>query len=148
MSQWPSARYSSGVEPYGSATSLPGNSTLFSSKFYLLTKSSSAHAASFGGHETVIGSEKAHENREQQKEQKPWYKRRNFIISQIVMGIIGIIMIFVLLWPVVHAIAQHVLDVSHMIIESSIIESPSNDTFKVRNYLFHGDYRRFLTRPS
>lgn len=45
------------------------------------------------------------------------------------MGIIGIVMIFVLLWPVVRAIAQHVLDVSEMHIETSVIQSPSNDSF-------------------
>jgi len=90
---------------------------------------STAHAADIGGHESHPSeSEKA----VVATPKIPFYKRRNFIICQIVFGIIGIVMIFVMLFPVVRAIAQHVLDVSDLHIESSVIQSPSNGSFTVR----------------
>ena len=89
-----------------------------------------AHAASFGGQDTAPSrSEKPPAAATPPK--VPFYKRRNFIICQIVTAIIGIVMIFVLLWPVVRAIAQHTLDVAEMHIESSVIQSPSNESFTV-----------------
>ncbi|PVF99379.1 hypothetical protein CPB86DRAFT_293734 [Serendipita vermifera] len=115
MSHWPTARHSSGVEPFGSQTNLPD------------------HAARFGrddGSTFIDHSEKV--TPAPQPPKPPFYKRRGFIICQIVTAIIGIAMIFILLWPVVHAIAQHVLDVSHMTVTSSVIESPSNDTFTLK----------------
>ena len=48
------------------------------------------------------------------------------------MAILGIVLLFVSLFPLVHVIAQHVLDVSHMIVDSSMIQSPNNGSFTVR----------------
>lgn len=99
-------------------------------------RSFTAHGASFGGQDAASSrAEKPLAATEPKK--IPFYKRRNFIICQIVTAIIGIIMIFVLLWPVVRAIAQHVLDVSEMHIETSVIQSPSNESFTVRFLHMH-----------
>ncbi|KAG8787307.1 hypothetical protein FRB91_009037 [Serendipita sp. 411] len=117
MATWQQhARHSSGLGPFGSQTSLPG------------------HAASMGeDHDTATyaPTEKA-PNQANPGQNVPFYKRRGFIICQIVTAIIGIIMIFVMLWPIVHAIAQHVLNVSHMNIETSMIESPQNGSFTLK----------------
>ncbi|KAG8833980.1 hypothetical protein FRC17_009762 [Serendipita sp. 399] len=118
MSNWPHghARHSSPIQGYGSTTSLPG------------------HAASMGGDyetATYAPTEKA-PDQTKPAQGVPFYKRRGFIICQIVTAIIGIIMLFLMLWPIVRAIAQHVLNVSHMNIESSVIESPENGTFTLK----------------
>jgi hypothetical protein len=97
--------------------------------------SSTAHAADFAGgfegHESDVPGQSEKGAPVATTPKIPFYKRRNFIICQVVFAIIGIVMIFVMLWPVVHAIAQHVLDVSEMHIESSVIQSPSNESFTV-----------------
>ena len=43
---------------------------------------------------------------------QPFYKKRWFIVSLIVVGLVGIGLLFVILYPVIRAIAQHVVDVS------------------------------------
>lgn len=144
MSGWfnSHARHSSGVEPFGSTTSLPGENIISLSPMSCLIRCPGA-AASIGGlhnegtllNEGTVVSEKTVPNRSATGQQKPFYKRRWFIICQIVTAIIGVVMIFVMLWPIVHAIAQHVLDVSHMHIESSVIQSPSNDSFTVCHHM-------------
>lgn len=128
MSGWPNARHSSGIEPFASQTTLPG---MYFTNFPISTKFTRVgHAADIAGQGSKSDAPKAKTTPSGPK--KPFYKRRGFIICQIITGIIGIAMIFILLWPVVHAIAQHVLDVSHLVIEESIIQSPSNNSFTVR----------------
>jgi hypothetical protein len=78
----------------------------------------------------------------------PFYRRRWFIVCQIVTAIIGIVMLFVMLYPLVHAIAQHVLDVSHMHIESSVIQAPSNESFTVCLHRGHEHHTEILRSLS
>jgi hypothetical protein len=133
MSDWPNARHSSGIEPFGSTETLPSMSC--TSPINPFSCHPTAHAAGFGGgfegHEGQVPGESEKGDIVATTPKIPFYKRRNFIICQVVFAIIGIVMIFVMLWPVVHAIAQHVLDVSEMHIESSVIQSPSNESFTV-----------------
>ncbi|KAI0072486.1 hypothetical protein K474DRAFT_1678619 [Panus rudis PR-1116 ss-1] len=58
-----------------------------------------------------------------------WYKSRKFLICQGITAAIGIAMIFVLLWPVVKAIAQHVVNVSVLNIDTAQITEPTNSSF-------------------
>ncbi|KAA1471743.1 hypothetical protein DENSPDRAFT_133322 [Dentipellis sp. KUC8613] len=59
----------------------------------------------------------------------PFYKKRWFIVSQIVAGAIGIALLFVILYPVVGAIAQHVVNVSVLNIDTVSLVEPSNNSF-------------------
>ncbi|TFY72142.1 hypothetical protein EVG20_g865 [Dentipellis fragilis] len=59
----------------------------------------------------------------------PFYKKRWFIVSQIIAGAVGIGLLFVILYPVVGAIAQHVVDVSVLNIDTVSIMEPSNNSF-------------------
>ena len=45
-------------------------------------------------------------------ERLPFYRKRWFIVFLIVVGLVGIGLLFVILYPVIRAIAQHVVDVS------------------------------------
>lgn len=56
----------------------------------------------------------------------PFYKKRWFIISQVIAVLIGIALLFVILFPVVGAIAQHVVDVSVLNVDTVAIVQPSN----------------------
>lgn len=108
------ARHSSGIEPFGSTEHLPENAASF------------ARDTVADDHTFYAGSEKPPPP---PAEKVPFYKRRGFIICQIVTAIIGIVMLFVMLFPLVHVIAQHVLDVSQMHVDSSMIQSPNNGSF-------------------
>ncbi|KAG5646292.1 hypothetical protein DXG03_003889 [Asterophora parasitica] len=59
----------------------------------------------------------------------PFYKKRWFIISQLIIIPLGIILLFVLLFPVVRAIAQLVIKRSQLDIEVATISEPQNNTF-------------------
>lgn len=59
----------------------------------------------------------------------PFYKTRKFIICQIITWILAIVLIFVLLYPVVKAIAQLVVNRSVLNVEQARIISPSNGSF-------------------
>lgn len=58
----------------------------------------------------------------------PLYKRRWFIIANIVGSCLGIAILFILLYPVVHAIAQHIVNVSVLNVDRVAITSPTNNT--------------------
>ncbi|EIW52711.1 uncharacterized protein TRAVEDRAFT_134842 [Trametes versicolor FP-101664 SS1] len=62
----------------------------------------------------------------------PLYKRRWFIIANIVGSCLGIAILFILLYPVVHAIAQHIVNVSVLNVDRVAITSPTNNTFALR----------------
>ncbi|KAH9934026.1 uncharacterized protein BXZ73DRAFT_100865 [Epithele typhae] len=59
----------------------------------------------------------------------PLYKRRWFIITSIVAALLGIAILFILLYPVIHAIAQHIVTVSVLNIDRAQITSPTNGSF-------------------
>ncbi|EPQ57376.1 hypothetical protein GLOTRDRAFT_120580 [Gloeophyllum trabeum ATCC 11539] len=59
----------------------------------------------------------------------PLYKRRWFIITNIVLSLLGIALLFILLFPVVAAIAQHVVNVSVLNIDKAAIQEPQNTSF-------------------
>ncbi|KAH9850917.1 hypothetical protein C2E23DRAFT_886961 [Lenzites betulinus] len=59
----------------------------------------------------------------------PLYKRRWFIITNVVASCLGIAILFILLYPVVHAIAQHIVNVSVLNVDRLIIENPTNNSF-------------------
>jgi hypothetical protein len=60
---------------------------------------------------------------------KPFYKRRRFIISQVIACFVGIGLLFVLLFPVIKAIAQHIVNVSKLNIDRVIISEPTNTSY-------------------
>ncbi|KAH9083581.1 hypothetical protein EDB83DRAFT_2511885 [Lactarius deliciosus] len=64
--------------------------------------------------------------------QTPFYRKRSFLISQAVGTLVGIGLFFVLLYPVVGAIAQHVVDASTLNVDRVEIAQPSNTSFSLR----------------
>ena len=56
----------------------------------------------------------------------PLYKRRWFIITSIVGACLGIAILFILLYTVVHAIAQHIVNVSVLNVDRAAITNPTN----------------------
>ncbi|KAJ3518119.1 hypothetical protein NLJ89_g70 [Agrocybe chaxingu] len=59
----------------------------------------------------------------------PFYKKRWFIISQIIIIPLGIALLFILLFPVVRAIVQLVLRRSNLDVQVAIIGQPVNNSF-------------------
>lgn len=59
---------------------------------------------------------------------KNWYKSRNFLLCQVVTAALGIALLFVVLFPVVRAIAQHVVNVSVLNVLEAAIDAPTNST--------------------
>ncbi|KAI9442265.1 hypothetical protein H4582DRAFT_1809416 [Lactarius indigo] len=64
--------------------------------------------------------------------QTPFYRKRSFLISQAIGALVGIGLFFVLLYPVVRAIAQHVVDASTLNVDRVGIAQPSNTSFSLR----------------
>ncbi|KAI8977823.1 hypothetical protein BD414DRAFT_466746 [Trametes punicea] len=62
----------------------------------------------------------------------PLYKRRWFIITNIVGACLGIAILFILLYPVIHAIAQHIVNVSVLNVDRAAIMNPTNTSFDLR----------------
>ncbi|KAI5120964.1 hypothetical protein M0805_006636 [Coniferiporia weirii] len=58
-----------------------------------------------------------------------WWKSRNALICQGVTAALGIALLFIILFPVVRAIAQHVVNVSVLNIDTAAITSPANTSF-------------------
>ena len=56
----------------------------------------------------------------------PFYRKPSFLICQGLTLVIGIILLFLLLFPVVGAIAQHVVNVSRLNVDRVAIAGPSN----------------------
>ncbi|KAF9071074.1 hypothetical protein BDP27DRAFT_1419362 [Rhodocollybia butyracea] len=61
----------------------------------------------------------------------PFYKKRKFIISQAIIIPLGIVLLFVLLFPVVTAIVQDVLNKSVLGVSVATISNPTNDSFSL-----------------
>ncbi|KAK0485666.1 hypothetical protein IW261DRAFT_1451420 [Armillaria novae-zelandiae] len=61
----------------------------------------------------------------------PWYKRRKFIISQAILIPLGIALLFILLFPVVTAIVQLVVNRSVINVDVAFITEPQNNTFNL-----------------
>ncbi|KAG1812612.1 uncharacterized protein BJ212DRAFT_460083 [Suillus subaureus] len=59
----------------------------------------------------------------------PLYKRRWFIIISIVGACLGIALLFIILFPVLRAIVQHVINQATLNIQQAAILSPSNTSF-------------------
>lgn len=57
---------------------------------------------------------------------KGWWKTRNALIIQGIASALGIALLFIVLFPVVRAIAQHVVNVSVLNIDTVAITSPAN----------------------
>jgi hypothetical protein len=62
-------------------------------------------------------------------EKTPFYKRRWFIISQVIACFVGIGLLFVLLFPVIKAIAQHIVNVSELNVDRVVISEPTNTSY-------------------
>ncbi len=61
----------------------------------------------------------------------PWYKKRKFIISQAIIIPLGIALLFILLFPVVTAIVQLVVNRSVINVDVAFITEPQNNTFNL-----------------
>lgn len=60
------------------------------------------------------------------EEGTPFYEKKIFLLGLVVSALIGIGLLFVILFPVVGAIAQHIVDVSSIGIDAAAIIQPSN----------------------
>lgn len=58
----------------------------------------------------------------------PFYKRKWFIIAQIITAPIGFAMIFILLWPVVRAVVQLIVNKATLDIQVATISDPTNSS--------------------
>jgi len=58
----------------------------------------------------------------------PFYKKRKFIISQIIIIPLGIALLFILLFPVVRAIAELILKRATLDIQGAVITRPVNNS--------------------
>ncbi|KAI0821788.1 hypothetical protein BC628DRAFT_1341231 [Trametes gibbosa] len=58
----------------------------------------------------------------------PLYKRRWFVITNVVLACLGIAILFILLYPVVHAIAQHIVNVSVLNVDRVALVNPTNNS--------------------
>ncbi|KAH8119480.1 hypothetical protein DFH11DRAFT_1722990 [Phellopilus nigrolimitatus] len=58
-----------------------------------------------------------------------WWKSRNVLICQGVSAALGIALLFIILFPVIRAIAQHVVNVSVLNVDTAAIISPENSSF-------------------
>ncbi|KAG6820875.1 hypothetical protein H0H93_010219 [Arthromyces matolae] len=67
----------------------------------------------------------------------PFYKKRRFIISQLILIPLVIALIFILLFPVVRAIIQLVIKRSQLDLENAIISQPQNATFVPASFVTH-----------
>ncbi|KIK68835.1 hypothetical protein GYMLUDRAFT_34828 [Collybiopsis luxurians FD-317 M1] len=59
----------------------------------------------------------------------PFYRRRKFIICQAIFIPLGIVLLFVLLFPVVTAVVQDVINKSQLGVSVATISNPTNDSF-------------------
>ncbi|KAJ6593726.1 hypothetical protein B0H19DRAFT_32612 [Mycena capillaripes] len=66
-----------------------------------------------------------------QQPRQPFYKKRGFIISQLIIIPLGIALLFILLFPVVRAIVQLVVNRSSLNIDVADITSPANGSFSL-----------------
>ncbi|OBZ73242.1 hypothetical protein A0H81_06855 [Grifola frondosa] len=62
----------------------------------------------------------------------PLHKRRWFIITSVVGALLGIAFLFILLYPIVHAIAQHIVDVSVLNLDQAAILHTTNTSFALQ----------------
>jgi hypothetical protein len=61
-----------------------------------------------------------------QTSKPPIYRRRWFIVTGVILGAVGLALLFIVLWPVVKAIAQLVVNRSVLNIDQAIITNPQN----------------------
>ncbi|KAF5351977.1 hypothetical protein D9756_007389 [Leucocoprinus leucothites] len=62
----------------------------------------------------------------------PLYKRRWFIITSIVVALLGIALLFIILFPVIRAIVQLVVKRSQIDVDRAVIMNPANDSFTLQ----------------
>lgn len=82
-----------------------------------------------GVHGERAGSSQSSEKAGAVSEKKPFYKKRWFIVSQVAACFVGIGLLFVLLFPVIKAIAQHIVNVSKLNVDSVMISEPTNTSY-------------------
>ncbi len=66
---------------------------------------------------------------EKASKKTPFYKRRWFLIFQVIACLVGIGLLFVLLFPVVKAIAQRIVDDSNLNVDRVTISEPTNTSY-------------------
>ncbi|KAJ7928639.1 hypothetical protein B0H13DRAFT_1968281 [Mycena leptocephala] len=66
-----------------------------------------------------------------QQPRQPFYKKRGFIISQLIIIPLGIALLFILLFPVVRAIVQLVVNRSQLSVQVAAITAPANNSFNL-----------------
>ncbi|KDQ57731.1 hypothetical protein JAAARDRAFT_69819 [Jaapia argillacea MUCL 33604] len=126
------------VNSFNSSTSLRNNAAAPGTT-EVSTSDPSANPANAGGE---VGSNEETENTGQQPlggvdaaqpptPKQPLYKRRWFIITNVVLSLLGIALLFIVLYPVVAAIAQHVVNVSVLNVNEAAILQPQNTTFQL-----------------
>ena len=59
---------------------------------------------------------------------KPLYKRKWFIIMNIVVALLCIVVLFIVLYPVAHAIAQYIINATVLNVDQAIITNPTNQS--------------------
>ena len=117
---------SAGVHPYASSSAAV-NQPLPPSQ----PSSQSGHGLIAGGAAGAAAGEEIRTEdvpREQPAPKPPLYKRKWFIITSIVGALLGIAILFILLFPVVRAIAQHIVNVSVLNVDQAQIINPTNSS--------------------
>jgi hypothetical protein len=85
-----------------------------------------AGAAAATGAAVATGTTGATASNTPQTPQTPWYKTRKWIIIQIIGSILGIVILFVFLFPVVAALAQLIVNRTSININTAAIIQPTN----------------------
>ncbi|TFK54041.1 hypothetical protein OE88DRAFT_1732763 [Heliocybe sulcata] len=136
------ARISSGIFANASQRSLGGESTAGFAAHGAPpagveeVPASTQHAGASGpgaqlGNAGNAGQEATADQPAPTKPKPPLWKRRWFIITNIVLSLLGIALLFILLFPVVTAIAQHVVNVAVLNIDKASIQNPQNTSFQL-----------------
>ncbi|KAI0739355.1 hypothetical protein C8Q80DRAFT_1123812 [Daedaleopsis nitida] len=117
---------SAGVHPYASSSAAVNTP---------LPPSDTGHGALAGGAAGAAADDEIRPEdvpREQPPPKPPLYKRKWFIITNIIAALLGIAILFILLYPVVHAIAQHIVNVSVLNVDQAQIINPTNNSFDLK----------------
>ena len=67
--------------------------------------------------------------------QQPFYKRRWFIVSQIIIIPLGIALLFIVLFPVVRAIVELVVKRTNLSVQLAVITQPVNNSSVSSSFL-------------
>ncbi|KAK2467793.1 hypothetical protein APHAL10511_000088 [Amanita phalloides] len=112
---------------YGSTPSLASNASLrgHGPPTGVATKTT----AGVSGTSTAAGPTSTMDGSPSTPARVPFYRTRWFIIAQFIFSLIGFAMIFILLWPVVRAVVQLIVNKATLDVQVLEVSSPTNNSF-------------------